>query len=147
MSRLTKPPLFSSPAECEQAFYDALDAADAEAVLDLWLDDHDVCCVHPGGPRLLGFAAVAASWRAILGNGPVQIRAGAVKALETPTVAVHNVVEEIVIAQGRSQRVVQVLATNVFVKTAGGWKMVLHHASGAPEGQPSEVEVPNGTLH
>jgi len=31
MPRLSKPLLFASPAECEQAFYDALEAADAEA--------------------------------------------------------------------------------------------------------------------
>jgi hypothetical protein len=60
---------------------------------------------------------------------------------------VHNVVEEILITRGREQQLVQVLATNVYVKTPGGWKMVLHHASGAPEGQASQVEVPIGTLH
>lgn len=44
MSRLTKPLLFASPVECEQAFYDALEAADAEALCELWLDDDDVVC-------------------------------------------------------------------------------------------------------
>lgn len=147
MSRLTKPLLFASPVECEQAFYDALDAGDADALLDLWLDDADVVCVHPGGPRLVGFATVAQAWRSILANGAVHIRVGARKALETPTATVHNVVEEILITRGREQQPVQVLATNVYVKTPGGWKMVLHHASGAPEGQASQVEVPTGTLH
>jgi uncharacterized protein (TIGR02246 family) len=147
MPRPPKPPLLSSPLECEQAFYDALDAGDADALLDLWLDDADVVCVHPGGPRLVGFATVAQAWRSILANGAVHIRVGARKALETPTATVHNVVEEILITRGREQQPVQVLATNVYVKTPGGWKMVLHHASGAPEGQASQVEVPIGTLH
>jgi ketosteroid isomerase-like protein len=147
MPRPPKPPLLASAADCEQAFYEALDAGDIEALLELWLDDADVVCVHPGGPRLVGFAAVAQAWRSILANGAVQIRVGARKALEAPTVVVHHVVEEILIVRGREQRLVQVLATNVYVKTPGGWKMVLHHASGAPEGQPSQVEVPMGTLH
>jgi len=147
MPRPPQAPLLSSPLECEQAFYDALDAGDADALLDLWLDDADVVCVHPGGPRLVGFATVAQAWRSILANGAVHIRVAARKALETPTVTVHNVVEEILIARGREQRLVQVLATNVYVKTPSGWKMVLHHASGAPEGQPSQVELPTGTLH
>jgi ketosteroid isomerase-like protein len=147
MSRLKQPLLFSSSVECEQAFYDALEAGDVEAVADLWLDDEDVCCVHPGGPRLLGPAAVKGSWAAILGNGGVNIRAGARKTLETPTVAVHNVVEDIVVTEGRRQRVVQVIATNAYVKTPAGWKMILHHASPAPEGRAEDVQLPAGPLH
>lgn len=147
MSRLTKPLLFASPAECEQAFYEALEAADAEAVADLWLDDEDVACIHPNGPRLVGHGAVVASWRAILANGPVRIRASSKKSLETPTVAVHAVIEEVVVAQGRQQQIAHVFATNAYVKTPGGWKMVLHHASPAPEGRAEDVESPAGLLH
>jgi ketosteroid isomerase-like protein len=145
--RLTKPLLFASSTECEQAFYDALDSADAEAVSDLWLDDDDVCCIHPGGPRLLGVAAVVASWRAILGNGPINIRAASSKSLETPTIAVHNVVEEVVVTQDNKQQVVHVIATNAYVKTPSGWKMVLHHASPASEAAAQGVEIPSGPLH
>jgi ketosteroid isomerase-like protein len=147
MSRLTKPVLFVSAAECEQAFYEALEGADAEAVNDLWLDDEDVCCVHPNGPRLLGYAAVAASWRTLLANGPVQVRASSRKTLETPGVSVHNVIEELVVSEGNVHHVVHVVATNAYVKTPAGWKMVLHHASGVAAGQAREVETPVGPLH
>lgn len=147
MSRLTKPLLFASSAECEQAFYEALEGADIDAVVDLLHDDDDVYCVHPGGPRLVGYAAVRASWMAILGNGGLRIRAHACKALETPTVAVHNVIEEIVVQQGSQQKVVRAIATNGYVKTPAGWKMVLHHASPAPDGAVEEIEVPHGPLH
>jgi ketosteroid isomerase-like protein len=147
MSRLTKPVLFVSAAECEQAFYEALEGADADAVSDLWLDDSDVCCVHPNGPRLIGHAAVTASWRALLSHGPVQVRAAARKTLETPGVSVHNVIEEIVVTEGAVQQVVHVIATNAYVKTPTGWKMVLHHASGVPSGHAREVESPVGPLH
>ncbi len=147
MSRFAKPLLFASSDECEQAFYEALENADADAAVDLWLDDSDVCCVHPGGPRLLGHAAVTGSWRAILANGPLRVRAVSKKTLDTPMIALHNVVEEVLVAQGRSQKIVQVVATNAYVKTPSGWKMVLHHASPVPEGQASEVESPSGPLH
>ncbi len=147
MSRLAKPLLFASSDECEQAFYEALENADADAAVDLWLDEAEVCCVHPNGPRLLGHAAVTGSWRAILANGPLQVRAASKKTLETPMIALHNVVEEVLVTQGRTQKVVQVIATNAYVKTPAGWKMVLHHASPAPEGQASEVESRSGPLH
>lgn len=147
MSRLTKPLLFASPEECEQAFYEALDSADGEAVIDLWLEDDDVVCIHPGGPRLVGFAAVRSSWMAILSNGPVHVRSSLAKSLETPTVALRNVVEEVVVGEGRQQQIVTVLATNVYVKTSAGWKMVLHHASPSPEGEPGGVNESHGILH
>lgn len=147
MPRLSKPMLFSSPAECEQAFYEALEAGDADLVADLWLDDEDVCCVHPGGPRLVGAAAVRASWAAILANGALNIRATARKSVETPSLAVHNVIEEILLLQGRGQQVVQVIATNAYVKTPAGWKMVLHQASQAAEGVTEDLVAPSGPLH
>jgi len=147
MPGLTKPLLFASSAECEQAFYDALDGGDLDAVVELWLDDEDICCVHPGGARLIGMQAVRSSWAAILANGALHIRATSSKSMETPTLAVHNVVEQIVVGEGRGQQVVHVIATNVYVKTPAGWKMILHHASQAADGAPELAEGPSGPLH
>jgi len=147
MPRLGRPLVLASPEECERSFYEALEAADGDAVAELWLDDDDVCCIHPGGPRLLGHASVKASFQAILAGGPVSIRVVGRTSLETPTVATSNVIEEITVAHGRAQEVVHVIATNVFVKTNAGWKMVLHHASPAPQGQAQDVEAPHGPLH
>ena len=61
------------------------------------------------------------------------------KAVETPTVAVHNVVEQVLMTQGRRQQIVHVIATNAYVKTPAGWKMVLHHAAPAPEGKAEDI--------
>jgi ketosteroid isomerase-like protein len=147
MSRLTKPMLFASPEECERAFYEALENADVDAVVDLWLEDDDVVCVHPNGPRLLGFTAVRASWAAILAGGALNVRSTSRKSLDTPTVAVHNVIEEILVKEGSVQQVVSVLATNVYVKTSAGWKMVLHHASQSKGGEVVSAAEPNAILH
>ena len=147
MSRLTKPLLFASAEECERAFYEALDSADAEAVTELWLDDEDVVCVHPNGPRLLGSSAVRASWTAMLANGPLHVRSTLRKSLDTPTVAVHNVIEEVLIGQGKAQQVVSVIATNAYVKTPAGWKMVLHHASQSNGDEVVSAADPHAILH
>ena len=146
-TRLTKSLLFASPEECEQAFYDALESADVDAVGDTWLDDDDVCCVHPGGARLVGYSAVRSSLVALLANGPVQIRTVSRKCFESPTVAVTNVIEEVVVAQAGARQLVHVIATNAFVKTPAGWKMVLHHAAAAPQGRATDVEAPHGPVH
>ena len=147
MSSLTRPLLFASSEECEQAFYEALDNGDAAALADLWLDDSDVVCVHPGGPRMTGYGAVRASWMAILSNGALHVRAASRKSLDTPTVAVHNVIEEVIVGQGAERRIARVIATNAYVKTAAGWKMVLHHASAAPEGESATFDESHGVLH
>lgn len=139
--------LFASSEECERAFYEALDGGDANVVAELWLDDDDVVCVHPGGPRLTGIGAVRASWAAILSNGPLHVRTSSRKSLDTPTVAVHNVIEEVLVVQGREQRIARVIATNAYVKTGAGWKMVLHHASAAPDGESASFEEVHAVLH
>jgi ketosteroid isomerase-like protein len=147
MSRLTRPLLFASAEECERAFYEALESADAGAIAELWLEDDDVVCVHPGGPRLIGHGPVRASWAAILSNGPLHVRSTSRKSLDTPTVAVFNVIEEVMVTQGRERHIARVVATNAYVKTGGGWKMVLHHASAVPEGEAATFDESHGVLH
>jgi hypothetical protein len=62
----------------------------------------------------------------------------------------EQLIEEVVVGSGPKQEVVRVLATNVYVKTPAGWKMVLHHASSAPGGAVtagSEARESHGVLH
>jgi hypothetical protein len=147
MSRLVKPMMFASHEECERAFYEALEHGDVEAMSDLWLQDDDVCCTHPGAPRLVGFNAVRSSWAAILGGGGMQIQTLARRSFESPTLAVSNLVEEILVHEGDRPRLVHVLASNAYVKTPAGWKMVMHVGVPAPQGQAVDVEAPAGTVH
>ena len=139
--------LFASPEECEQAFYEALDNADLDAVSELWLQDDDVACIHPGSPRVVGHAAVRASWAAVLSGGPLHVRVLARRVHESPTLAVSTLIEELVIAGPAGRQVVHVLATNAFSKTPAGWKMVLHHGAAAPQGQATDIEAPQATVH
>jgi len=147
MSRLTKPLLFASPEECEQAFYEAMENADIDAMADLWLQDDDVCCTHPGASRILGYNNVRASWAAILGTGALPVRTLGRRSFESPTLAVTSLIEELVVLQGSVRQLVHVLASNAFIKTPAGWKMVLHTGTPAPEGQAMEAESPPGTVH
>jgi len=139
--------LFASPEECERAFYEALASADLEALSDLWLQDDDVCCIHPGSSRLIGYAAVRASWAAILAAGPLVITTLARRSFESPGLAVSSLIEEVVVTQGGARQLVQLLASNAFTKTPAGWKMILHMGVPAPEGQAMQSEAPTGTVH
>lgn len=126
-----------SADEVESAFYDALARADLDALMALWAEEEDIVCIHPNAPRLTGFAAIRASWAAVFKHGPLPIRPRQLHAVRNPLYAAHSVLEEITVPEAAPSDV-HVLATNVYVKTALGWRIVLHHASIAPGRAPAE---------
>jgi ketosteroid isomerase-like protein len=137
----------SSPGETEQAFYDALEAGDLDALMALWADDEQIMCIHPGGPRLVGYESIRESWKEILASGTLRIRPMQVRAIEGMMVAIHNLQEQVLVSGSRSSQVVEVSATNVYLKGPQGWKMVLHHASPATETDENEEIDTSPTLH
>jgi ketosteroid isomerase-like protein len=54
--------LLASADDVEAQFYEALASGDIERLMALWSEDDEVACVHPGGPRIVGHAAVRASF-------------------------------------------------------------------------------------
>ena len=145
-----KPPqatLLASADDVEAHFYDALQAGDLDRLMAVWADDDEVVCVHPGGARVIGAASIRASFEAIFANGGVAAVPEQVRRLHSMGVAVHHLVERVRLASGQGSREAWVLATNVYVHTAQGWRMVAHHASpGSAEQPPPPPEWPS-TLH
>ncbi|NYE62078.1 ketosteroid isomerase-like protein [Duganella sp. 1224] len=131
-----------SAAETEAAFYDALNRADLEALMALWADDDEIVCIHPGGVRLIGHAAIRASWAAILEHGGLHILPSQLHETHTLMSSVHTVVEGTTAASGEPAHL---LATNVYAKTPKGWRIVLHHVSIAPG--PAPVDTHSQILH
>lgn len=141
-------PLPSTADAAEEAFYDALARGDLEAVIALWADEEEAVCVHPGGPRLVGMPAIRASYERLLGDGEgITIRLADIRRFQTGTVAVHSVVEQLVIDGDDGPEVVAVLATNVYVRNGKGWQLIVHHATGAEEVDVEPPQVPPHRLH
>lgn len=134
-----------SPDEIEAAFYDALARADLEALMALWADDEDIICIHPGGQRLVGHVAIRAVWEEILSQGALHIQPRQLHATHTMLSAVHSIVEDIAHPENKPADV-HVIASNVYMKTAHGWKIVMHHASVCPGPAPVE-HTTSGILH
>lgn len=125
---------FGSAHEVEAAFYRAFEQGSQELMTDVWWDSPAVVCVHPGGERLQGAAAVLASWRGILeAMRGVVVRITDVVEIVEGNLAVHHLREQMFI--GGERRGVM-LATNVYRNTEGGWRMLLHHAAPDPEPPP-----------
>jgi ketosteroid isomerase-like protein len=135
--------LNGSAAEVEAAFYDALNRADTASLMALWADDEEIVCVHPGGPRLIGHAAILASWEAVFALGALPIRPSHLHETNNLMSSVHTVIEGSAVTSGEPAHL---LATNVYIKTPRGWRIVLHHVSVAP-GQAAADSARTSVLH
>ncbi len=139
------PQALLSAEAVEEAFYDALRKGDLAAMMALWADDEEVICIHPNGPRHVGLDSVRASWESILSAGGIDMRIRAIKAHSGAVLAVHSVIEVITVRGNRGTETVECVATNVFVKGPGGWRLLIHHATQADEGEAAPA-VPSGAI-
>jgi len=137
--RRTKPPAPSigSADDVEVEFYEALRRGDIDRLMALWSDEEEISCVHPGGPRLIGAVAIRAAFDAMFAVGAIDARPEKVRRLDTHSTAVHSVLERVRVMSPDGERFAWVVATNVYLKAAQGWRLVAHHAS---PGAASEVQ-------
>ena len=149
MSRKKIPPvaLQSSPDDVEAAFYEALREGDLEKLMAVWAEDEEIVCVHPGGARVIGPAAVRASFGQLLAQGPLQVQVESPHRVLTVSSAVHSVMERVTVSTDEGVQQGWILATNVYMKTAQGWRMVTHHASPGMLEQPIELTQAPSVLH
>jgi len=139
--------LFPTPDDAESAFYDAFERADIAAMMAVWAETDDIVCIHPQGPRLAGFEAVRESWGQIFTGGTqLKLRTTEARQFDGQTLAVHNVIE-LVTPPGGEGNAASIFATNVYELTEGGWRMVLHHATSAPEPAARAEEEPAAARH
>jgi ketosteroid isomerase-like protein len=137
----------ASADDIELQFYEALQRGDIEQLMAVWSDDDDIVCVHPGGPRVVGPAAIRAAFDSIFAGGAIDAHPERVRRLQNPSSAVHNVLERVRVRTNEGVQTAWVVATNVYWKTPHGWRLVAHHASpGAPREVQEIVEAPS-TLH
>ena len=134
--------IHTSPQDAALAFYQAFEAKDLDAMMAAWAEDEDVVCVHPGGPRFVGYDAVRASWERIFAaEGKLSFRLDQIVTLETVGLAMQSAVEHLSAGEGAQA---SAIATNVFMRTPSGWRIVCHHASAAP---PMVAAEKKGPLH
>lgn len=113
-----------------QAFYRAFESLDLRRMEAAWSQDGAITCVHPGWPLASGWAEVRETWRAIFSN-TVDIRFD----IDEAVVDVRGDLAWVVCTERLRSRSAggsddaAVLATNVFRREQGSWKVAHHHAS------------------
>ena len=136
-----------TPDEVEQAFYEAINQADLEQLMACWAEEDDIVCVHPGGQRQIGAGAIRSAFEALFAHGGVRVRPERVHKIDALASAVHHMLERVQVQTPQGEQTAWVTATNVYHKTAQGWRMVAHHASpGAVQGSPEQPGRPT-VLH
>ena len=139
--------LMATADETEAAFYEAMQQGNLERLMSLWADDEDVACVHPGGPRLVGHVAIRAAFEAVFANGGVQVTLAQVRSVEGPGCEVHHVLERVQAMTPEGLKTAYVLASNVYLRTAQGWRLVLHHASPGQADEMQDLIESSSVLH
>lgn len=107
------------------AFYAAFAARDYVAMDAVWSAREQVTCIHPGWSALIGRESVMHSWRTILANP------------NAPRISCHNesayvydAVGYVICYEALPEGVL--VATNVFAREVGEWKLVHHQAGQSP---------------
>ncbi len=135
---------FATPQDVEAAFYEALERADLEAMMQVWADEEEIVCIHPGGPRLSGYAMVREAWQGVFSGGPrLRVQVTTLSFVANPFTAIHSLIEYVGIKEDSSQQA-PVVATNVYVRGPTGWRLVVHHASPVP---PDSIAESPKILH
>jgi ketosteroid isomerase-like protein len=115
-----------------QSFYTAFESADLDGMRDLWLDDAETLCVHPGALPVRGTPAIGRSWALIMANTPyIQFFLTDVEVSVIEDVASVTCTENVLTGNDGSDAFggARAVATNVFVRTPEGWRLWIHHAS------------------
>ena len=112
-------------------FYRAFDGRDMKAMDALWARGVPVAVIHPAWPGITGRTEVMESWKSILSSETApRIRAVNANAHvygSTAFVICYEIVNEGAV----------LIATNIFAKRGGAWKMV-HHQAG-PTTNPNAI--------
>ena len=120
--------------ETNADFYSALERGDLDAMTEIWLDDPQTLCTHPGATPLRGAGAITRSWALIMANVPyIQFFLTDVEVSVRDDVASVTCTENVLTADERTDDSSfnggRAVATNVFVRTGDTWRLWIHHAS------------------
>lgn len=114
--------------------YAAIEAGDSDRIAAMWDDADDLVCVHPGWPAVVGRSRVLRSWAVILANTAyIQFFATGTDVAVDGDVAIvtceYGVLARTDDADTGFGETARVVASNVFRRTANGWRLWSHHAS------------------
>jgi ketosteroid isomerase-like protein len=132
-------------AQANQSFYRAFESLKIDAMEQVWAKDAEIQCGHPGWRILRGWGPVMESWKRIFENTPsMQFTLTDVNIHVIGAVAWVTLYENLNSSIQGQNYSAAILTTNVFQKTADGWRMILHHGSSVSQSTDQEE---SNTVH
>jgi hypothetical protein len=123
-----------------EAFSRAFADRDIDAMDALWARAEPVLCIHPGWPPIFGRTAVMASWTRILANPDApRVDCVAPRAFVSGDQAMV-ICHEAIVGQA-------LVATNLFRREGGVWRLFHHQASPAPRLPAPDPDAPPPRPH
>jgi uncharacterized protein (TIGR02246 family) len=119
--------------DANERFYMAMNAAEIGEMDEVWADDTAAICVHPGREAIIGYEKIRESWVIIFTSAnPMSIAPGNERITIVNDVAWVSCIETISMMMEEGLAAAAAQATNVFRRTDGRWRMLVHHASPIP---------------
>jgi ketosteroid isomerase-like protein len=132
-------------ARANEGFYRAFESLDIKRMEAVWTKDAEIQCGHPGWHLLRGWDAVMESWRRIFENTPaIQFMLTDVSVHVRDSLAWVTLYENLNSSLEGQNLSAMILTTNIFHKSADGWRMLHHHGSTVAQ-PPPDKQTP--TVH
>ncbi len=123
-----------------QSFYDAFNKQNLAMMKEVWLNDANARCIHPGWPVLKGYAGIMQSWEDIFNhNQHMEIKVSDADVMIQDDFAWVSCQENLFSIKITGVQSSKVHATNLFQRVEDEWKMILHHAAAIPTVTPEET--------
>jgi uncharacterized protein (TIGR02246 family) len=131
---------FTTPQDAEDAFYDAIDEKDLEALMAVWEESGETICLLPMMAAQQGKEAIKRLWEPLMQTDiGLDIQTRHLTWIETTDLAIH-LIEELVKAPGQTEAQ-PVYATNIYRRGDQGWRLLMHQNSPTPP--PPGLHMPN----
>jgi len=132
-------------ANANLAFYRAFESLDLKRMESVWATNMEIQCGHPGWRILRGWKPVMESWRRIFENTPsIHFTLTDVRISVRGELAWVTLYENLNSTVAGERVSANILTTNIFLRSAEGWRMIHHHGSTVAQPPPAE-ETP--TVH
>jgi ketosteroid isomerase-like protein len=119
--------------EANGAFYRAVEELNLAAMDRVWLHEGWVRCIHPGWDLLVGWERVRQSWEQIFSDTHwMRVTPTGIDVQVLGDVGLVGCAENITATSDGDVGVAVAQATNLFLRTGEGWRLMHHHSSPAP---------------
>jgi hypothetical protein len=113
-----------------EEFYKAFENLDIKKMEEIWSNDENTICIHPGWEIIVGWNKIKDSWIRIFSSDSLMkftIRNPRVNIFSNGGIV--TCIEEIFVSSYDRISQTFVAATNIFKETSSGQKLIYHHSS------------------